>query len=75
MKINYWFNLKVFFNDELLLKEAEIVGFMVAASPERLQIVDFTTPILTDRYCMIQSVPGIKNSFFAPVQPFQPLVS
>lgn len=57
-----------------LKKEAEIAGILAAATPERLRVVDFTTPIVTTQYCMVQPVPGVINRFFVPVEPFQSLV-
>ena len=52
-----------------------MAGVLAVATPERLQLIDFTTAISIQQYAMTQPMPNLQNHFFASIQPFQPLVT
>ena len=69
-----YLDVKFIFFLKLKLKGAEIGSSLAAVSPERWLLVDFTAPIVTVQYSIIQPMPTEQNKYFVPIKPFQPLV-
>ena len=52
-----------------------MIGMYATASSERMTIMDFTFPIFISQYHMLQPVPDIRNQYWAPVKPFDSMVT
>jgi len=57
-----------------ILKEADMIGGLSALTLERSKKADFTFPVITGQYVLVEPMPGLKNRYFAPIKPFQPMV-
>ena len=51
-----------------------MVAIFASPSPERIQLMDFTTAIAIDQYAMLQPMPTVLNQYTAPIKPFQAVV-
>ena len=51
-----------------------MIGGLSALTLERFRKSDFTFPVITGQYLLVQPMPDLQNRFFAPIKPFQPMV-
>jgi hypothetical protein len=51
-----------------------MTGSLAALTFDRSRKGDFLAAVLTGKYLLVEPMPAIKNLFFAPILPFQPLV-
>ncbi len=55
-------------------QEADMTGSLSALSLDRSRKGDFTAPVFTGQFLLVEPMPAIENRFFAPIKPFKPLV-
>ncbi len=52
-----------------------MTGSLAALTLDRSRKGDFSAAVLTSKYLLVEPMPAIKNRFFAPIEPFKPLVN
>ena len=52
-----------------------MAGSLAALTLDRSRKGDFSAPVFTGQFLLVEPMPAIENRFFAPIKPFQPMVN